>query len=59
MSGVYVLLMIWSTSTSYGGIGVVQQEFTSLERCEAARIALVKAHERYSTELRAQGCFKR
>jgi hypothetical protein len=54
----YVLLMVFSVQ---GGVGVVQQEFSSFNACEKARIAMETAHttgsERYNVILRAQGCF--
>lgn len=62
MNTVYVLLMIWSTGSSYGGPGVVQQEFNSLAACEAARQAMAKAHDESGyghLVLRAHGCFKK
>jgi hypothetical protein len=55
----YVLLMVFSVMQ--GGVGVVQQEFSSFSACEKARIAMETAHttgsERYNVILRAQGCF--
>ena len=54
---IYVLLMIFSTASHHGGIGVVQQEFTSLSSCESARVAMAKAHSGDSAVLRAHGCF--
>jgi hypothetical protein len=55
----YVLLMVFSIMQ--GGVGVVQQEFSSFNACEKARIAMEKSHttgaERYNVILRAQGCF--
>lgn len=54
---IFVLLMILSTYK--GGVNVVQQEFNSLENCEAARIVLQKAHNGDSLVVRAQGCFKK
>ena len=59
MNTIYVLLMIWSTSTSQGGVAVLHQEFNSLEACEAARKEMAKAHYSYAAALRAQGCFKK
>jgi hypothetical protein len=59
MQTIYVLLMIWATSSTYGGVGVVQQEFSSLEACQAARVALASAHDGSNAVLRAQGCFKK
>jgi hypothetical protein len=58
----YVLLMVFSVMQ--GGVGVVQQEFTSFSACEKARIAMQKAHttaveERYNVILRAQVCFEK
>jgi hypothetical protein len=46
MSTIYVLVMIFGTGHLYGGPAVVQQEFSSRETCEAARVELAKAHER-------------
>lgn len=59
MSTVFVLIMLWGTGDHRGGMTLVQQEFSSRETCEVARIELAKAHERYSTSLQAQGCFKK
>jgi hypothetical protein len=56
---IFVLLMIWSTSASYGGIAVVQQEFSSREACEAVRAELAKAHNGTTRVLGVQGCFKK
>lgn len=36
MTEIYVLLMLWTTGSYNGGVGVVQQEFTSAATCEAA-----------------------
>lgn len=61
-SGIYVLIMIWATGHSYGGVGTVTQEFNSYENCEAARSVLQKAHDAGWSEravLRAQGYFKK
>lgn len=57
MKVLYVLIMIFSTSSYRGGMTVVQHEFNSLETCEAARAALAKAHTGDTAVLRAQGCF--
>lgn len=59
MSGIYVLLMIWATSSNYGGVAVVQQEFSSFEACEIARKEMAKAHDGHNANLRAQGCFRK
>lgn len=59
MSGIYVLMMVWATGSSYGGVFVVNQEFSSYEYCEKARVVMAKAHNPYNSELRAQGCFKK
>jgi hypothetical protein len=58
-NGIFVLLMLWGTSSSNGGLAVVQQEFSSREKCEAAREVLIKAHNGSSSVLRAQGCFQK
>lgn len=57
---VFVLLMVFGHHR--GGVAVIQQEFTSLERCEAARKHLEKAVEpglSTLTLVRSQGCFKK
>jgi len=56
---VYILIMLWTTGASNGGVAVVQQEFLSLAKCEAARDVLSKAHDvrGITPMLRAQGCF--
>jgi len=58
-SSIFVLMMVWATASSYGGVFVVSQEFSSKETCEAARIAMASAHNINTSELRAQGCFKK
>lgn len=61
MSTLWVLLMLFGGVSSQSGIGVVQQEFTSWEACEAARKAMAAAHDDPHTamKVRAQGCFKK
>lgn len=59
MPTIYVLIMLWSTSSSYGGVSFIQQEFTTLERCEAVRQELAKARDGNNRVLAAQGCFKK
>jgi hypothetical protein len=54
MQSIYVLLMVFATASSQGGISVAQQEFSSRENCEAARTALSK-----STTVSSGGCFKK
>ena len=51
--------MLFTTSDYRGGLTTVQQEFSTLERCEAARVQLEKAHNWPYLALRAQGCFKK
>lgn len=59
-STVFVLLMIWGGNTNQSGIAIVQQEFISMESCEAARKVLEKANGNgLGMRLRAQGCFKK
>lgn len=61
-STVFVLIMIFGGSTSQSGYATVQQEFTSFERCEAARKALAARHGTDlagNFTLRAQGCFQK
>jgi hypothetical protein len=58
MNTVYVLIMIFGGSTSQSGYATVQQEFSTPERCEAARKALAERHGGNFT-LRAQGCFQK
>lgn len=59
MNSIYVLLMLWATSSSYGGVTIVNQEFSSLRACEDARVVLAGAHDGRTASLRAQGCFKK
>lgn len=59
MSTIYVLLVIFATGSSYGGVGIVQQEFSSLENCEAARQVVVKVDRKYTAEAIMYGCFKK
>lgn len=59
MTTVYVLLMVWSSVKSNGGIAVMQQEFNSQQSCETARAAMATAHNGYTRVLSAQGCFKK
>jgi len=55
----YVLLIVFATSSTYGGVGTIQQEFSTWTNCEAARVALIKAHNGKSVTVNAQGCFKK
>lgn len=60
MQAIYILIMLWGTSNSTGGLAVVTQEFTSLKTCEYARKELAKAHDEAPyVRLKAQGCFKK
>lgn len=58
-SGIYVLIMVWSTSASSGGVTTLAQEFSSKETCEVARAELVKTHDSERAIVRAHGCFKK
>jgi hypothetical protein len=58
MSTVFVLIMIFG-GASQSGFAVVQQEFNSLETCEAARASLATAHDRMYAGLKAHGCFRK
>jgi len=59
MATIYILLMIWTTNDYRGGFGIVQQEFSSKEACEEARVVLSKAHNGTDRTLAAQGCFRK
>ena len=59
MQTIYVLIMVFSTSASNGGVTTLTQEFNSRESCEYAMAETAKAHRPYVSELRAQGCFKK
>lgn len=62
MNTVFVLIMIFGGSTSQSGYATVQQEFTTLERCEAARKTLTALHatdRAGNFTLRAHGCFQK
>ena len=57
---IFVLLMLWGGESSQSGMTVVQQEFNSMESCEAARKVMEQAHGKgHGMKLRAQGCFKK
>lgn len=58
MGTVFVLLMVFSTSHSYGGVAVIQQEFSSRENCELAMAELSK-EPAYGLVLRSKGCFRK
>lgn len=53
----YVLIMVIGLAGRGGGI-VIQQEFTSFQKCEAARVLIVKNKAgTYETPIRSQGCY--
>ena len=58
-TSIFVLIMLFATGDYRGGLTTVQQEFSTVERCEAARMQLEKAHNGQYMVLRAQGCFKK
>lgn len=53
----WVLILIFGSAQSLP-FAVVQQEFTSRERCEAARSVAVRASTAV-VPVRAQGCFEK
>lgn len=55
----YILILIFGGFSSQSGYAVIQQEFYSLERCEAARVEIAKAHNGFPVILRSQGCYKK
>ena len=60
MSTVWVLLVVFYAGRADGGVAVVQQEFTSQENCEVAKVAIEKAQlGGYSRSHRTLGCFKK
>lgn len=59
MSGIYVLIVVWATGSSYGGVTALHQEFSSSELCNAARVAVERSHQNYTSEIRMSGCFKK
>lgn len=60
-STIFVLMMLWGGTTINSPILLVQQEFSSLETCEAARKAMASADQKgyYNLVVSAQGCFKK
>jgi hypothetical protein len=57
MPTVYILIMLWGGNTSNSGLMNITQEFYTLEKCEAARAILEKAHKQtYGMVLVSQGC---
>jgi hypothetical protein len=54
----YVLLMVFASVSSSGGMVVVKQEFNNLQACETARIHLSKIHQiGPAVLLKSHGCF--
>jgi len=54
----YVLLMVFASASSSGGMAVVQQEFNNFQSCETARIHLSKTHNAgFAVLLKSHGCF--
>ncbi len=58
LEGIYILIVVLAMNSSNGGIAVVQQEFSSREKCEVARAVVVNA-DRSFIFVKAQGCFKK
>jgi len=58
---VYVLIMIFSGSTHHSGVTAMNQEFSSWETCEAARIYTLNSVTKFNVDVkvRSQGCFKK
>lgn len=52
-----ILIMLWASVSSSGGMTVLQQEFTTPDSCEHARRQLEKSHYSTNVKLVAQGCF--
>jgi hypothetical protein len=60
MNTVFVLIMIFGGNSSGSGYATIQQEFSTLEKCEHARKTLATIHNNNNTGysvLRTQGCF--
>lgn len=58
----FVLIMVLGGYSSESGISVVLHEFSSREKCEAARLHIVKnlASRKYKIiEIQSQGCFEK
>jgi hypothetical protein len=54
----YVLLMVFASISSSGGMVVVKQEFNNFQACETARIHLSKIHQvGPAVLLKSHGCF--
>lgn len=49
----FVLIMIISGYSTSSGVAIVQQEFTSKEKCEAARLEIAKMR----LAMISQGCY--
>jgi hypothetical protein len=55
---IYVLLMVFASASSSGGMAVVRQEFNNFSACETARIHLSKTHDAGpAVLLKSHGCF--
>ena len=58
----YVLLIVWATGSSNGGIATLHAEFTTFETCEVARKYMTNYTTKSpfdATAVIAQGCFKK
>lgn len=64
MIKIWVLIMVFSGGTSQSGVATLNQEFTSFEKCEFARLHIEKSVENQSmysmsTKTRSTGCFEK
>ena len=55
----YILIMVFTSVASYGGVETLTQEFNSAQSCETARVAIEKAHDSNYVIIRSQGCYRK
>jgi hypothetical protein len=58
----FILIMVLGGYNSQSGITVVNAEFSSREKCEAARLHIVKdvtSKKPQMAEIQSQGCFEK
>ncbi len=55
----YILIIVFTSGASYGGVETLTQEFSTKDNCEVARVSLVKAHDGNSVVIKSQGCYRK
>jgi hypothetical protein len=59
---IFILIMVLGGYSSQSGVATVQAEFSSREKCEAARLHIVKnltSKEHQRVVIQSQGCFEK